>query len=277
MGTVNCRDAATHIENEIRKAKHAYTSGFQRSINAPAWTYGIPYGTLWDWLGGAQPRSAAHKKEQLQTPDEEKSIVRFCETLDDLGHLLQGKMVKTCARPYYLHISDVNLVSTRWHTVSTMSLQSQQSSNNPGVSNRSELPVQSRFRFRPKADRWNRSYHGNNPDRSKWAGVTNKTQPLRFNNLAALRYLSSDHILTLSICRCCSLNHSLTSRCQICNQTNILWVNIDNPQILHQLWHYYTAIQHMFGRSHNWNREVDDRLNAHNVCIHYVTIWSKHT
>jgi len=37
---------------------------------------------------------AAHQKEQLLTPEEEKSIVRFCETLDDLGHPLQGKMVK---------------------------------------------------------------------------------------------------------------------------------------------------------------------------------------
>jgi len=94
MGIVKCRDAATDSENEICKAKHAYCSGLEPCIHAAASTYGLPYGTLWDQLRGAQSRSAAHEKEQLLTPEEEKSIVRFCETLDDLGHPLHGKMVK---------------------------------------------------------------------------------------------------------------------------------------------------------------------------------------
>jgi hypothetical protein len=97
MGRVKSRDAATDRENEIREAKHAYLSGLEPSIRAAASTYGIPYSTLRDRLRGAQPRSAAHEKEQLLTLEEEKSIVRFCETLDDLGHPLQVKMVKAFA------------------------------------------------------------------------------------------------------------------------------------------------------------------------------------
>jgi len=97
MGRVKCRDAVTDRENQIRESKHAYHSGLEPSIRAAASTYGITCGTLQDQLRGAQPRSAAHEKEQLLTLAEEKSIVRFCETLDDLGHLLQAKMVKAFA------------------------------------------------------------------------------------------------------------------------------------------------------------------------------------
>jgi len=96
MGRVKCRDA-TDRENDIREAKHAYCSGREPSIRAAASTYGVPYGTLRDRLRGAQPRSTAHEKEQLLILEEEKSIVRFCETLDDLGHPLQAKMVQAFA------------------------------------------------------------------------------------------------------------------------------------------------------------------------------------
>jgi hypothetical protein len=93
MGRVKCSDA-TDQENAMREGKYAYYSGLEPSIRAAASTYGIPYGTLRDRLRKAQPRSAAHEKEQLLTLEEEKSIVRFCETLDNLGHPLQAKMVK---------------------------------------------------------------------------------------------------------------------------------------------------------------------------------------
>jgi len=77
MGRVKCRYAAIDTENEIHEAKHAYCTGLGSSICSAASTYGIPYGTLRDRLRGAQPRGAAHEKEQLLTPEEEKSIVRF--------------------------------------------------------------------------------------------------------------------------------------------------------------------------------------------------------
>ena len=97
MGLVKCRDAAIDREIEFHEAKHAYCTGLEPSICAAASTYDIPFWTLRDQLRGAQPRGAAHGKEQLPTSEEEKSIVRFCETLDDLGHPLQGKMVKAFA------------------------------------------------------------------------------------------------------------------------------------------------------------------------------------
>jgi hypothetical protein len=96
MGRVKCCYAADR-ENDIPKVKHAYCSGLEPSIHAATSTYGVPYGTLRDPLRGAQPRSAAHEKEQLLSLQEEKSIIRFCETLDDLRHPLQAKMVKVFA------------------------------------------------------------------------------------------------------------------------------------------------------------------------------------
>jgi len=83
MGRVKHRDAATDRENEIPEAKHAYHSGVEPSIHTAALTYSIPYGTLQDKLRGEQPRSVAHEKEQLLTPEVKKSIVRFCKALDD--------------------------------------------------------------------------------------------------------------------------------------------------------------------------------------------------
>jgi hypothetical protein len=97
MGGVNRREPAADRENDIRKAKHAYLSGEVASIGAAASTYSIPFGTLRDRFRGAQPRSIIHDNKQLLTPEDEKSIIRFCEPLDDLGHPLQGKMVKDFA------------------------------------------------------------------------------------------------------------------------------------------------------------------------------------
>jgi len=94
MHRVKCPDAATDRENDIREAKHAYSLDLEPCIHTVALTYVVPYETLRDQLRGAQPRSAAHEKEQLHTLEEEKSIDWFCETEDDLGHLLQAKMVK---------------------------------------------------------------------------------------------------------------------------------------------------------------------------------------
>jgi len=94
---VKCRDAATHRENEIHKAKRAYHTGLEPSIRATASRYCVLFGTMHDRLRGTQPRSAAHEKEQLLILEQEKSIVRFCESLDALGHRLEAKLVKAFA------------------------------------------------------------------------------------------------------------------------------------------------------------------------------------
>jgi hypothetical protein len=112
MGRVKPREPVADRENNIQNAKQAYFIGEVTSIRSVASIYGIPYGTLRDLLRGAQPRSIAHEKEQLLTPEEEKLIVRFCEALDDLGHPLQGKIVKDFAYLYYPHIVAGNWANT---------------------------------------------------------------------------------------------------------------------------------------------------------------------
>jgi len=97
MGRVNLRVPARERENNLQNARKDYINGVEPSIRSAASTYGVPYGTLRDRLQGAQSRVEAHQSEQILSVEEEKSIVRFCEALDDLGHPLKGKMVKAFA------------------------------------------------------------------------------------------------------------------------------------------------------------------------------------
>jgi hypothetical protein len=97
MGKVKPREPAADRENNIWDANQAYLNGEVTSIRSAVSTYGIPCGTLRARLRGAQPSSTAHEMEQLLTPEKEKLIVRYCESLDDLGHPLQGKMFKEVA------------------------------------------------------------------------------------------------------------------------------------------------------------------------------------
>jgi len=94
---MKCRNAAIDTENEIWNAKHGFRTGLELFICAAASTYDIPYGILQDQLGGAQLRVQHMRRSSCWLHEEEKSIVRCCETLDDLGHPLQGKMVQTFA------------------------------------------------------------------------------------------------------------------------------------------------------------------------------------
>jgi hypothetical protein len=97
MGKVKERKAASEREKDLKEAQHAYLTGLEPSIRSAATTYGVPYGTLRGRLQGAQPRTEAHHNEQVLSVEEEKAIVRFCETLDDLGHPLRGSLVKAFA------------------------------------------------------------------------------------------------------------------------------------------------------------------------------------
>jgi len=70
----------------------------------------------------------------------------------------------------------------------------------------------------------------------------------------------------------CSFSRSFTSRCQICDRTNIGWVAIENPRILLQIWCYFTAIQRILMRSQIWKREVEEHVTLQNLRFHHVTI-----
>jgi hypothetical protein len=97
MGRVKPRVPARERENNLQNARNDYINGVEPSIRSAASTYGVPYATLRDRLQGVQSRVEAHQSEQILSVEEEESIVRFCEPLDDLGHPLKVKMVKVFA------------------------------------------------------------------------------------------------------------------------------------------------------------------------------------
>jgi hypothetical protein len=92
---------------------------------------------------------------------------------------------------------------------------------------------------------------------------------------APIKYLSSDRIMTWSVCRLCSFSCSFTSRCQICDQTIIRRVAIENPGILPDLSHYFTAIQWVLVQLRYWQREVKERLQLHNLYTDHIVIRSE--
>ena len=98
MGRVKpCRDDKEH-EKSIRLAKRDFTNGIEPSIRSAALTYNIPYTTLRARLHGRQTRTEANQGLQLFSVQEEKAIVRFCETLDDWGHPVTIKILKQFAQ-----------------------------------------------------------------------------------------------------------------------------------------------------------------------------------
>ena len=102
-----------------------------------------------------------------------------------------------------------------------------------------------------------------------------KTGHFKFTILPTIKHFSSDRIMTWSVCTLCSFSRSFTSCCQICDQTNICWVAIDNPPISRKISHYFTAIQQILVWSQIWLRAVNKRLDLHTLNADYVMIWSE--
>jgi len=98
MGRVKPRTSNLDPENAIRKAKQDYLNGTYPSIHSAASAYGIPNSTLQGRLRGAQPTRIGHQKQQLLTASEEKAIVQFYLSLDNLGHPLKLSYVKSFAQ-----------------------------------------------------------------------------------------------------------------------------------------------------------------------------------
>ena len=141
--------------------------------------------------------------------------------------------------------------------------------------NGSKFPGRLWFRFHTTPDHGNGSYHKKNRDHWKWASFTTQNLPFNIKRLAPIEYLSSDRIMTWSICRLCSSSRSFTSRCQMCDWTNIHWVAVENPRILVEIWCYFAAIQRILVRSQYWQREVEERLKVHNLHMDHVLIRSE--
>jgi alpha-N-acetylglucosamine transferase len=80
-----------------------------------------------------------------------------------------------------------------------------------------------------------------NQDHCNWAGCTTKIRTFNITTLDAIKYLTSDCILTRSVCRLCSSSRSFRSRFQIYDLTNTHSVAIENPQISHKIGRNLTA------------------------------------
>jgi len=102
-----------------------------------------------------------------------------------------------------------------------------------------------------------------------------KTRHLNFTSLAQIEYWSSDHIVTWSMRKLCSVSRSFTSRFQICIQNNIRWVAIENMQISSKILCYSTSIQRILFQLHIWKWDVEEGLILHVLCIDHVTIRSE--
>jgi hypothetical protein len=96
MGRLKGR-AKEERENLIQLAIKDYYKTLEPSIRASAEKFSIPWSTLRDRLRGAQSRRESHRHQQLLTEYEEKSIVQWCERMDDWGFPLRLSLVKEMA------------------------------------------------------------------------------------------------------------------------------------------------------------------------------------
>jgi len=85
------------VERWIYQAIHHYQSGDKPSLRLSAEKFGIPYSTRRGRLKGRQESSKGHQRRQVLLEYEEKSIVRWCERLDEWGHPARFAVVKGMA------------------------------------------------------------------------------------------------------------------------------------------------------------------------------------
>jgi len=113
-----------------------------------------------------------------------------------------------------------------------------------------------------------------------WPGCTRTASPFHHSsilppNVAPIKYLSSDRIMTQSLCILCSFSCSFTSRCQICDQTNIRWVAVKLPDITRKIGVFFITTQRILVWSQIWQREVKAQLKLHNLRTDHVMIRSE--
>jgi len=94
-------------------------------------------------------------------------------------------------------------------------------------------------------------------------------------SLAVIECLSSDCILTWSVCELCSSSRSFTSRFQICDPTDNHWVAAKWGQVVREISGFSIATQRILVGLQLWNREVNERLELHNLRTDHVMIRSE--
>jgi hypothetical protein len=108
-----------------------------------------------------------------------------------------------------------------------------------------------------------------------WVGTRPRFHITVPSSLAPIKYLSSDRIVTWSVCRLCIISPSFTSRCQICDWSSILWIAVKEGDISAEMCGFSIATQRILVRSQMWEREVKEGLELHNLCTDHVTIRSE--
>jgi hypothetical protein len=104
------------------------------------------------------------------------------------------------------------------------------------------------------------------------AVLPTKTWHCKFTILAPIKYLSSDHITTWSVCRLCSFSCSSTYCSEIRDPTSIRWAAIEHRPILLTICHYITTTQRISVGFPIWILEVREGLKLNNLRIDYVMI-----
>ena len=102
-----------------------------------------------------------------------------------------------------------------------------------------------------------------------------KTRHFKSTIFTAIRYLSSDCIMTWSVCKLSSFIPSFTSCIEICDRTNKRGGAIENPRNSLKTRLYFTATQRISVQSQIWMREVKEALKLHNLHTDHVMIRSE--
>jgi len=85
------------VEARIQQAIKHYQKSDKPSLRLSAEKYGIAYSTLRGRLKGRQARETGHQHRQVLSEYEERSVVRWCEKLDEWGHPARLAVVKGMA------------------------------------------------------------------------------------------------------------------------------------------------------------------------------------
>jgi hypothetical protein len=81
--------------------------------------------------------------------------------------------------------------------------------------------------------------------------------------------------VTWSVRRLCSISPSFTSRCQICDWSNICWIAVKEGDISAEKCGFSIATERILVRSQMWEWQVKEGLKLHNLCTDHVTIRSE--
>ena len=113
-----------------------------------------------------------------------------------------------------------------------------------------------------------------------WSDCTRTADPFHSSsklppNVAAIKFLSSDRIMTWSVCRMCNFSYSFTSRCRICDRTNIPWIAVKLRNIWFKIGRFSIATQRILVSSEIWQREMKEQVKLHNLRTDQVMIRSE--